>query len=575
MSMAIALPDPPAEPERLRENAARLRTTSERYELLVTQALFAWSLLPGAYRAPEADLLHASLATTHPAAAEISDGLISACRALERFADEIDDLARRRTLLADRRDAGPPADLWDESADGPAAVLNDRRRDEWASGLAREAADLDEAYDDASRRCASALRAIPDVAWTSLAAWSGPEASGPVGSISDAAGLALLERLSAERDPARLLVEHPEWAGIIRGTGPAAVAEWWSRLDRRTADALATTAPSLVGNLDGLPIAERVEVNRGRASEYLRELRTRRQALEALRAPRSRANALEVLDRRTERARLDREIAYFDAVANGTKQLYAWDPEHGSLIEMAGDPSTAKAALFVVPGTNAKAEAFMSEQPITRFADWQVRSGGASVVAFTVMTGPMPQLDKNLLHTGPEWNSMAVDRGPEYARFIQGIGSVQPDLWTMSYEHSYGGAVGSEAEKNGGIVDARFLAASVGAVGPFEPNPDTTYFAAQAPDDINRYYAGLGLGPAGFTVAPESIPGVHIVDSGIRGFDMGAVIPYAMTGNPGYLPAIVDQSVDHHNALMSDDESVNGKVLDRVRSVLDDGGRAS
>ncbi|PVE20145.1 hypothetical protein DC522_34145, partial [Microvirga sp. KLBC 81] len=70
-------------------------------------------------------------------------------------------------------------------------------------------------------------------------------------------------------------------------------------------------------------------------------MRTRRQALEALRAPRSRANALEVLDRRAERARLDREIAHFDAVANGTKQLYAWDPEHGSLIEMAGDPSTA------------------------------------------------------------------------------------------------------------------------------------------------------------------------------------------------------------------------------------------
>lgn len=567
--MAIALPDPPAEPERLRENAARLRTTSERYELLVTQALFAWSLLPGAYRAPEADLLHASLATTHPAAAEISDGLISACRALERFADEIDDLARRRTLLADRRDAGPPADLWDESADGPAAVLNDRRRDEWASGLAREAADLDEAYDDASRRCASALRAIPDVAWTSLAAWSGPEASGPVGSISDAAGLALLERLSAERDPARLLVEHPEWAGIIRGTGPAAVAEWWSRLDRRTADALATTAPSLVGNLDGLPIAERVEVNRGRASEYLRELRTRRQALEALRAPRSRANALEVLDRRTERARLDREIAYFDAVANGTKQLYAWDPEHGSLIEMAGDPSTAKAALFVVPGTNAKAEAFMSDRPVTDFADWQVGSGGSSVVAFTVLTGPMPQL-ADLVTAGPEWNRFAEGRGEEYARFIQGVDAAHPDLWTMSYEHSYGGGVGSEAEKHGGTVDARFLAASVGAIGPYEPHPGTQYFATQAVDDINRYYAGVGLGPLGFTVAPETIPGVHIVDSGLPGPDVGLLAEYAYTQNPGALVGIVQDSVEHHTALMSSDESVNGDVLKAVRNLLND-----
>ncbi|MBQ9917221.1 MAG: hypothetical protein IJO71_08475 [Microbacterium sp.] len=569
MSIAIALPDPPAEPERLRENAARLRTTSERYELLVTQALFAWSLLPEAYRAPEADLLHASLATTRPAAAEISDGLIAACRVLERFADEIDDLARRRTLLADRRDAGPPADLWDESVDGPAAVLNDRRRDEWASGLAREAADLDEAYDDASRRCASALRAVPDVAWTSLAAWSGPEASQPVGSFSDAAGLALLERLSTERDPARLLAEHPEWAGIIRGTDPAAVAEWWSRLDRRTADALATTAPSLVGNLDGLPIAERVTVNRGRASEYLRELRTRRQALEALRAPRSRANALEVLDRRAERARLDREIAYFDAVANGTKQLYAWDPEHGSLIEMAGDPSTAKAALFVVPGTNAKAEAFMSDRPVTDFADWQVGSGGGSVVAFTVLTGPMPQL-ADLVTAGPEWNRFAEGRGEEYARFIQGVDAARPDLWTMSYEHSYGGGVGSEAEKHGGTVDARFLAASVGAIGPYEPHAGTQYFATQAIDDINRYYAGVGLGPLGFTVAPETIPGVHIVDSGLPGPDVGLLAEYAYTQNPGALVGIVQDSVEHHTALMSSDESVNGDVLKAVRNLLND-----
>lgn len=573
MSTTIALPDPPAEPARLRENAARLRTTSERYEFLITQALFAWSLLPETYRAPEADLLHASLVTTRPAAGEISDGLTAACRALEQFADEIDDLARRRSFLSDRRDAGPPTELWDESVDGPAAVLNERRRDEWASVLAREAADLDEAYDDASRRCASALRAVPDVAWTSLAAWSGLERSEPVGSLSDAAGLAVLERLSTESDPARLLLQHPEWAAVIRGTDPARVAEWWSRLDRRTADALVTTAPALVGNLDGVPIADRVAINRGRASEYLRELRTRRQALEALRAPRSRANALEVLDRRAERARLDREIAYFDAVANGTTLLYAWDPKHGSLIEMTGDPSTARAALFVVPGTNAKAEAFMSDRPVTEFADWQVGSSGGLVVAFTVLTGPMPQL-ADLGTAGPQWNRFAEGRGEEYARFIQGVDAACPALWTMSYEHSYGGGVGSEAEKHGGTVDARFLAASVGAIGPYEPHPGTQYFATQAVDDINRYYAGVGLGPLGFTVAPETIPGVHIVDSGLPGPDIGLLAEYAYTQNPGALVGIVQDSVQHHTALMSSDVDTNGPVMDAVRSILEEKGRA-
>lgn len=569
MSAAITIPDPPAEPQRLRENAARLRTTAERYEFLVTRALFAWSLLPEGYRAPEADILHAALATTHPAAEEIADGLAAAGRALEQFADEIDDLARRGALLADRWDAGPPTDLWDESVGGPAAELNERRRDEWVGDLSREAAGLDEAYDDASRRCAHALRAIPDVAWTSLASWSGPESSEPVRSFSDAAGLALLERLSAEPDHARLLAEHPEWAGIIRGAHPAQVAEWWSRLDRSAADALVTHAPGLIGNLDGVAIADRVEANRGRASEYLRELRSQRQALEALLAPRSRANALDVRDRRAERARLDREIAYFDAVANGTTQLYAWDPEHGSLIEMAGDPSTATAALFVVPGTNARTEGFMSERPVTDFANWQVGSGGGSVVAFTVLTGPMPQL-ADLVTAGPEWNRFAEQRGEEYARFIQGVDAAHPDLWTMSYEHSYGGGVGSEAEKHGGIVDARFLAASVGAIGPYEPHPGTQYFATQAVDDINRYYAGVGLGPLGFTVAPETIPGVHIIESGLPGPDVGLLAEYAYTQNPGALIGIVQDSVEHHTALMSSDESVNGDILKAVRNLLND-----
>ncbi|MGF2049590.1 hypothetical protein ACQUET_12950, partial [Lactococcus lactis] len=68
-------------------------------------------------------------------------------------------------------------------------------------------------------------------------------------------------------------------------------------------------------------------------------------------------------------------------------------------------------------------------------------SGGGSVVAFTVLTGPMPQLD-DFVTAGPEWNRFAEQRGEEYARFLQGVDATHPELWTMSYEHSYGGGVG-------------------------------------------------------------------------------------------------------------------------------------
>ena len=87
--------------------------------------------------------------------------------------------------------------------------------------------------------------------------------------------------------------------------------------------------------------------------------------------------------------RIDREIAYFQAVAAGRKQLYAWDPGHGSLIEMSGDPSTAKAALFVVPGTNTTADSFYGDRPVTGFGSWQVNEASGAVISFTVMTGPI------------------------------------------------------------------------------------------------------------------------------------------------------------------------------------------
>ena len=572
MRYTAMIPDPPTQSERLREDAARLRTTAQRFEFLVAQALFAWNLLPEFYRAPEADLLHVSLAKTRPAAGEITDGLAAASRAVERFAEEIDDLARHRALVLDRRDAGPPTDLWDERVEGPAAAVNAQRRDEWATDLARDTDRLAEAYDEASRRCAQALGAIPDVAWTSLAAWGGSEVSDAPGSLADAAGLALLSRLASAPDPRRLMSEHADWVTLIRGTDPARVAEWWARLDSDVARSLVAAMPLLLGNLDGVGIRDRVEANRLRADEHLHTLRRQREELRRQRVPARRATAMEVVERRTELRRLEREIAYFEKVQDGSRMLYAWDPERGALIEMSGDPSSAKAALFVVPGTNTDADAFMKEEPVTRFAEWQVQAGGGSVLAFTVMTGPMPQLDGTFLHAGPEWNSMAEDRGPEYARFLQGIEAVKPDLWTMSYEHSYGGGVGSEAEKHGGTVDTRFLAASVGAIGPYEPNPDTAYFATQAPDDINRYYAGIGLGAVGFTVAPETIPGVQIVDSGIPGFDPVTVSLSVLTNGPEYLTDMISRSVGHHSVLMSDDESVNGKVLNQVKEMLAGGG---
>ncbi|MDQ1076585.1 MULTISPECIES: hypothetical protein [Microbacterium] len=562
-----AIPVGPASPGELRRCAEAVRHAVAPLRLTTEDILLAWGMLPAVYRAPEAQDLQDALITIGPAAVEIATGLGLACTAIETLADELEAIERERDALVERiarrsvtglHQAPLPDDRFGR------AVADAVRADEEAA-FRRDCAALVDRWDAAVDSCTASLRAIPEIPWSLSNVLSIDEelVAEASTSITDAAAVPLLARLAEHggSGAAALLTAHPEWIGILHRTRPAAVAAWWNALPVATAAQLTAAIPAVIGNLDGVAIAARVAANRARAASRVEELR--RQRLDAvgvvddlghsLRIPLAEANR-RVSD-------LDREIAYFQAVQDGRKQLYAWNPDHGSLIEMSGDPATATSALFVVPGTNTRAESFFGDEPVTRFANWQTRAGQGSVMSFTVMTGPMPQLSEIPLGGGPQLSTYASQRAPEYANFVQGVEATAPGVWTMSYEHSYAGAIGSAAEAYGGTVDARFMAATVGAIGPYTPDPQTRYFAAQAPDDINRYYAGLSLADLGFSVPPESFPGVQIVDTELPGLNPRNVI----IGGP---VGILSDSVEHHNALMSDDESINGPVLYSVYSLL-------
>ena len=552
-----AIPVGPASPADLRRCAEAVRHAVAPLRVNTEDVLLAWGMLPAVYRAPEAQDLQDALISIGPAAVEIATGLGSACTAIETLADELEEIERERDALVERiaRRSAPglyQAPLPDDRFGR--AVADAVRADEEAA-FRRDCATLVDRWDAAVDTCAASLRSIPEIPWSlsNLLPVDERLVAEASTSITDAAALPLLARLAEHggSGAAALLTAHPEWTGILHRARPAAVAAWWNALPAATAAQLTATIPAVVGNLDGVAIAARVTANRARAASRVEELL--RQRLDAvgvvdglgpsLRVPLAEANR-RVSD-------LDREIAYFQAVQDGRKQLYAWDPDHGSLIEMSGDPATATSALFVVPGTNTRAESFFGDEPVTRFADWQTRAGKGSVMSFTV-------------GGGPQLSTYASQRAPEYANFVQGVEATAPGVWTMSYEHSYAGAIGSAAEAYGGTVDARFMAATVGAIGPYTPAPETRYYAAQAPDDINRYYAGLSLANLGFGVPPESFPGVQIVDTGLPGLDRRNLV----IGGP---VGIVSDSVEHHNALMSDNELVNGPVLRSVKSLLGEG----
>ncbi|MFM9597912.1 hypothetical protein ACKI1O_52530, partial [Streptomyces scabiei] len=82
-----------------------------------------------------------------------------------------------------------------------------------------------------------------------------PEVTDAPASPTDAVGRAILDRLAAAPDAAGLLSRHPEWSVFLGRTAPEEIARWWAGLDPRVAAALVTALPTLIGNLDGVPIA--------------------------------------------------------------------------------------------------------------------------------------------------------------------------------------------------------------------------------------------------------------------------------------------------------------------------------
>lgn len=334
---------------------------------------------------------------------------------------------------------------------------------------------------------------------------------------------------------------------ILDSTTPTVASAWWGGLTLTTRAQLVHDIPDLIGALDGLPAEVRVAANRVGARERLGRLDVLLAGLVTHEDSPS-AGDLDALER---------ERAYLTKVALGLVQLYLYNPIRGSIVEMAGDPAAATGILFVVPGTNASVATFMNDDPVTSFANWQVRHAdpSAPILAFTVLAAPMPQISVDLA-SGPQNNTIATAAGADYARIVKGIDAAFPGLPTLSYEHSAGSQVGSAAEMAGARFTARFLAAGVGATDGYTTVPGTAYYATQAKDDINRYYAGFQMGDIGYGIGPEEFPGITIVDPGFSEKPTGTVT------------AMLAEGLTLHNRLFSGDGSANGTVLKDVRLLL-------
>lgn len=592
------LPEVRVDPEALAAAATALRIPASQVGGQGTDLVRSWNGIDDGYDAPETSELRYKMAVVDEAAGDFQDAftriatilstcaetLASARHRLEALRDEIGQLrasvADYRSGLADYygTTASQLTDTW-----GPGQYT-------WNQSLLNEREAIRALVENALDEARSDLRTIGEPhGLGALTAVVGRPALGLSwndrhDAFASDLSLTVLDKLSlADADEVRMLMDaHPEWIELLRDHPPSAeaVEAWWSGLDGdETRRALTQGAPTVVGSLGGVPPLDRVAANAENASSRLATLDAEIAQIvrdgNGIGRDTPHAREASVADYLSRLHELETEADYLRRAAAGDVQLYLFEPERDRIIEMVGDPGAAARVMTFVPGTNTTVETFYGDpsESIAAFAHWQVEFAPetAPVAAFVFKDGTFPQLDANLLATGPQNNAMAADLGANYRRLLTEIDATMPGVPVVSVEHSFGTAVVGKAETLGAQVDARIMLGGIGMTSDWQRNDGTEYYAYRAPNDINRALSGYEAGDWGYGITPSEDNGITEKDTGMAPASptwraLGLLGPVGMLASEGIL---LNSSIDNHNRTISPEPTENGTILWDVHGLID------
>ncbi len=335
-------------------------------------------------------------------------------------------------------------------------------------------------------------------------------------SIATLTGASLLHALTAmpplavaefvESNPRRLheLLEAPPGAPQVSG--------WWAGLDVTAKRSIVSTAPELIGNLDGIPVAVRNEANRDVLRSTIRELE-----LEGARE--GRALATQNLQR------LQMLYAIADALgpatANPPRSLLQLDThDAGKVAIVLGDLDTADYVSYLLPGMFITVGGNVVEWTDTaaRLYDEQVSwlsllaEAGASDEVETVATVAwIGYQTPHLLNVGSL--DLAYEGRDAIASAIDGLqttrGTDQPHISLLA--HSYGSTAAMLALSESTTVDALAMIGSPGAPATSvdELNVRGDVFVGEAAWDPipNSSFFGSDPGAAEFGARMMSVAG--------------------------------------------------------------------
>lgn len=346
---------------------------------------------------------------------------------------------------------------------------------------------------------------------------------------------------------------------------PVLIRQVWDSLDRSQRDALIESSPMTIGNLDGIPIADRVTANR---INIRREIAARRAEIERLEQLRDDAvDAAYYGDDGVEAeydeliAEQQRLIDYYDGLltqevrwtdqsgasrTDSGARVVVFDPSrqaiatyHGPIDPDTGDiPSWVRSVAISVPGTGSN----MTDFGDSRAADLY-QAAGPDTAVFQWAGGVFPQSIPEAMNA-----SYSHDLAPRLRDFAAGI-AIPTSASLTVLGHSYGGATVGLAEQAGLRADRVLYVAAAGmgdGVSGLDDFPHTSNVPHYAMMSRNDLVVGLIQGREGDVHALHgqstlTADGVTRLETGmIDGADLDStdIEDYNVPGNG--LPSAVD-----------------------------------
>jgi len=328
-----------------------------------------------------------------------------------------------------------------------------------------------------------------------------------IAALRSADSTAEADRLSTSMPDVPRLADE---ADDVKGD-PVALFAWWKGLSRAEREALKVARPELIGNLDGIPLADRDEANRAHLSALHNTLK-QREADDDL------SDAEKDLLEKTNAMYKGLDKADGQVDENGDPLptfLMVFDPDaeegDGHAAIAFGNPETADHVSINVPGLSSTMNNFDGVSgDAANVREMAARNGNGSVASIAWLGYDAPDFDMSLDGIrdglGVAGEGKAADGGRNLSHFVDGLRATRPgeDPHYTAIGHSYGSVTVGKAAGGDMRVDDVIL---VGSPGPGDENPRASdlhgnvFVGSSDEDFVTRLGTdrdkSLGVDPAG------------------------------------------------------------------------------